>query len=112
MQAIQSRQPRSHTIIEAHPDVHRRMLQEGWHEKPGVTIIFARWQDCMDKLTDYDGIFFDTFSEHYEDLRCRAQKPDLRVSHHDLQAYQKQHPLPCHAALPSSGSWKAGPVMQ
>ena len=68
-QAIQSRHPKSHTIIEAHPDVHRRMLQQGWDRRPGVRIIFARWQDCLDELTDYDGIFFDTFSEHYEDLR-------------------------------------------
>ena len=27
--AIQRRRPRSHTIIEAHPDVHRRMLDTG-----------------------------------------------------------------------------------
>ncbi len=30
---IQQRRPRSHTIIEAHPDVHRHMLDTGgrWH---------------------------------------------------------------------------------
>jgi type IV protein arginine methyltransferase len=27
--AIQRRAPRTHTIIEAHPDVHRRMLDSG-----------------------------------------------------------------------------------
>ena len=27
--AIQRRRPRSHTIVEAHPDVHRRMLDTG-----------------------------------------------------------------------------------
>ena len=48
------------------------MLQQGWDKRPGVRIIFARWQDCLDDLTDYDGIFFDTFSEHYEDLRWAA----------------------------------------
>ena len=29
--AIQRRRPRSHTIVEAHPDVHRHMLETGVH---------------------------------------------------------------------------------
>ena len=29
-QAIQRRQPRTHTIVEAHPDVHAHMLELGW----------------------------------------------------------------------------------
>ena len=72
--------------------MHRRMLEQGWQHKPGVRIIFARWQDCLHDLGSFDGIFFDTFSglsccllpccklrlcqlillfaaEHYEDLR-------------------------------------------
>ncbi|KAK9793217.1 hypothetical protein WJX73_003588 [Symbiochloris irregularis] len=67
--AIQSRQPRSHTIIEAHPDVHARMLAKGWADKPGVIIVFGRWQDVLPQLGQFDGIFFDTYSEYYEDLR-------------------------------------------
>ena len=68
-EALQGRRPKSHTIIEAHPDVHARMLEQGWDKRPGVRIIFARWQDCLAELADYDGIFFDTFAEHYGDLR-------------------------------------------
>ena len=57
---LQDRRPRSHTIIEAHPDVHAWMLEQGWDKKPGVTIHFGRWQDVVGKLGQFDGIFFDT----------------------------------------------------
>ena len=45
------------------------MLAKGWADKPGVRIVFARWQDALPQLGQYDGIFFDTYSEYYEDLR-------------------------------------------
>ena len=38
------------------------MLQQGWDKRPGVRIVFARWQDCLPQLGSFDGIFFDTFS--------------------------------------------------
>ena len=69
LQAIQRRRPRSHTIVEAHPAVYARMKEQGWDRKAGVRIIFGRWQDVVDQLGQYDGIFFDTYSEFYEDLR-------------------------------------------
>lgn len=34
----------THTIIEAHKDVYEKMLKDGWDKKPGVTILFGRWQ--------------------------------------------------------------------
>ena len=55
---IQKRGPKSHTIIEAHPDVYQKMIDDGWDKKPGVKIIFGRWQDVLDQLQVYDGIFF------------------------------------------------------
>ncbi|KAL3677392.1 hypothetical protein R1sor_027340 [Riccia sorocarpa] len=67
--AIQSYAIAFHTIIEAHPDVYARMLATGWGEKPNVRIIFGRWQDVLPQLGTYDGIFFDTFGEYYEDMR-------------------------------------------
>ncbi|CAG8794377.1 17698_t:CDS:2 [Gigaspora margarita] len=66
--AIQKYKPRTHTIIEAHPDVYKYMLDKGWDKKPNVKIIFGRWQDSLDQLEVYDSIFFDTFGEFYEDL--------------------------------------------
>ncbi|KAF9160409.1 hypothetical protein DFQ26_005531 [Actinomortierella ambigua] len=66
---LQKRKPVEHTIIEAHPDVYAHMIKEGWDKKPGVKILFGRWQDVVGELEVYDGIFFDTFGEYYEDLR-------------------------------------------
>ncbi|XP_057973215.1 protein arginine N-methyltransferase 2 isoform X2 [Malania oleifera] len=67
--AIQQYAPVSHTIVEAHPEVYDRMLQTGWGGKDNVKIIFGRWQDVLEQLESYDGIFFDTYGEYYEDLR-------------------------------------------
>ncbi|KAI3922349.1 hypothetical protein MKX01_006038 [Papaver californicum] len=67
--AIQQYGPVKHTIIEAHPEVYKRMLQTGWGEKENVKIVFGRWQDVLSQLDTYDGIFFDTYGEYYEDLR-------------------------------------------
>lgn len=55
-------QPRSHTIVEAHPDVYQHMLDLGWDKKDNVTVIFGRWQDAVKDLKAYDGIFFDTYA--------------------------------------------------
>jgi protein arginine N-methyltransferase 2 len=70
---LQLRQPGAHHIIEAHPDVVAHMHRQGWHEKPNVFIHVGRWQDVVPKLLEqglqFDGIFFDTFGEFYEDLR-------------------------------------------
>lgn len=60
----------SHTIVEAHPDVYRHMLDSGWGERPGVRILFGKWQDVLAQDTQaYDAIFFDTYSEHYDAMR-------------------------------------------
>lgn len=66
---IQKRKHSKHTIIEAHPDVYAHMIKQGWDKKPNVKIIFGRWQDVEDQLEQYDGIFFDTFGEFYDDLK-------------------------------------------
>jgi protein arginine N-methyltransferase 2 len=58
----------SHTIIEAHPDVFAKMKELGWDKKPGVKIVFGRWQDVIGNLGPFDGIFFDTFGEHYAEM--------------------------------------------
>lgn len=68
---LQKRKPASHTIVEAHPDVYAHMLKLGWNSKPGVRILFGRWQDQFEAISSqaYDGIFFDTFGEYYRDLK-------------------------------------------
>ncbi|KAI9246497.1 S-adenosyl-L-methionine-dependent methyltransferase [Phascolomyces articulosus] len=68
---LQKYKPRNHFIIEAHPDVYAYMKEQGWDKKEGVTILFGRWQDVVPTLTQaFDGIFFDTYGEFYDDLRA------------------------------------------
>lgn len=70
--ALQAYQPAEHLIIEAHPDVYKRMLEERWDQKPGVRLCFGRWQDVLPQLVSQgvqlDAIFFDTYAEHALDL--------------------------------------------
>lgn len=72
---LQSYKPHRHVIIEAHPDVLNFMEEKGWHEKEGVEIYRGRWQDFfadvqLGKLeANFDGIYWDTFSENYDDLK-------------------------------------------
>lgn len=56
-------QPRSHTIIEAHPAVYKHACSLGWDRKPGVHLVLGRWQDVIAGLGPFDGIFFDTYGE-------------------------------------------------
>ena len=64
---LQDSHPKTHTIIEAHPDVYKKMIDDGWDKK--ATILFGRWQDVVDKLDVYDAIYFDTFGEYMDDLK-------------------------------------------
>jgi protein arginine N-methyltransferase 2 len=69
---IQSHKPAKHYICEAHPDVLAKLKKDGWYEKPNVVILEGRWQDTLPKLLEQgvqvDGIYYDTFSEHYKHL--------------------------------------------
>ncbi|PRW50850.1 arginine N-methyltransferase 2 [Chlorella sorokiniana] len=71
---IQTHKPRSHTIIEAHPDVYKYACSQGWDKKPGVRLLHGRWQDVVDELGPFDGIFFDTYGEYYEDMHDFHEK--------------------------------------
>ncbi|KAF2876629.1 arginine N-methyltransferase 2 [Massariosphaeria phaeospora] len=70
---FQEQSPMSHHIIEAHPDVLKRMKDRGWYEKPGVVVHEGRWQDVVPQLVEsgelFDAIYFDTFAEEYKALR-------------------------------------------
>jgi protein arginine N-methyltransferase 2 len=69
---IQAKNPTKHYICEAHPDVLKKMKEDGWYEKPNVVILEGKWQDTLPSLLTkgifFDGIYYDTFSEHYEDM--------------------------------------------
>jgi protein arginine N-methyltransferase 2 len=70
--ALQTYQPALHVIIEAHPQVYQRMLDEQWDQKPGVRIEFGTWQEVLPRLIQQglqvDAVFFDTYGEHFLDL--------------------------------------------
>jgi protein arginine N-methyltransferase 2 len=72
---FQGQKPVSHHIIEAHPEVLKRMREQGWMGKPGVVVHEGRWQDVLPNLVSgpdevvFDAIFFDTFAEEYKHLR-------------------------------------------
>lgn len=69
-QALQDRKPCLHTICEAHPVVLARIAQTPFVQKnkDNIRVLEGRWQDTLSQpdLEPFDGIFFDTFSEQYE----------------------------------------------
>lgn len=71
--AIQTHEPAEHHIIEGHPQVHQRLREQGWYDKPNVIIHEGRWQDILPKLVEQgvvlDGIYYDTFAEDYAALK-------------------------------------------
>lgn len=60
---IQVHSPRTHWIIESHPDVQKKMIQDGWLKQPHVRCIFAKWQDVIHHLPKFDGVYWDTWEE-------------------------------------------------
>lgn len=75
IEALSKKHPQKefkHYIIEAHPDVLQSMENKGWFAKKNVVVLKGRWQDELMKLLDknifFNGIYYDTFSEHYKDM--------------------------------------------
>ena len=60
---IEGHKPRTHWIIEGHPDVQEKMIKDGWLQKPHVRCIFKPWQEVIYNLPQFDGIYFDTWAE-------------------------------------------------
>ena len=59
---IQAMGVKSHTIIECNQEVTKEF--EAWKENyPGqdIRIVYGKWQDVIDDLGKFDGIFFDTY---------------------------------------------------
>ncbi|KAF2741209.1 arginine N-methyltransferase 2 [Polyplosphaeria fusca] len=71
--AIQTHDCAEHHIVEAHPQVLQRLRDQGWYDKPNVTIHEGRWQDVLPKLVEkgvvLDAIYYDTFAEDYKALK-------------------------------------------
>jgi len=48
------------------------MIKDGWNQKPNIKLCHGKWQDVVPQLiqegVQLDGIFFDTYGEHFMDL--------------------------------------------
>lgn len=60
-----------HWIIEGHPDVQQYMIENGWLEK--AKCIFRPWQDVINHLPKFDGIYIDTWAEDLTPFYIQAQ---------------------------------------
>ena len=65
---IQEQNVGEHWIIEPHIDVYTKMLQDGWHLKPNVRIMFGDWQWYLKYMPKFDGIYFDTWEDNGGDF--------------------------------------------
>jgi len=63
--AIQNHKPKSHTIVEAHPKILKK-LYEWAKDRPSVKVIEGYWHLNIDLFEQYDGIFFDTYRDPYD----------------------------------------------
>jgi tRNA A58 N-methylase Trm61 len=61
--AISKYNPTSHTIIEIHPDIQRRILKDDWDLKPNVNLFFGDWRSFVDEIPLMDAIYFDTLDD-------------------------------------------------
>jgi hypothetical protein len=60
-----------HWIIEPHPDVQRYMIENGWLKK--AICIFKPWQEVVQHLPKFDGIYVDTWDEDLDPFLIQAQ---------------------------------------
>jgi guanidinoacetate N-methyltransferase len=86
---IQTLGVRSHTIIECNEDVRKKL--EAWKSQyPGRDIrsAFGKWQDVIDDLGMFDGIFFDTYPLSEEEFVEHVVK-DVTAAEHFFEAAAK-----------------------
>ena len=57
-----------HWIIETHLDVYTKMLEDGWHLKPHVKILYGDWRWYLKFLPKFDGIYIDTWNEELDEF--------------------------------------------
>ena len=65
--AIQARKPKSHTIVECHPEIIIK-LKEWASNKTNVVIVEGDWLEKAEDLSVYDSILQDTYAVSYTHL--------------------------------------------
>jgi len=98
--AMQRHRPRSHTIIEAHPDVHRHAVAKGWDRR--ARLLLGRWQDVLPTLEGqkFDGIFFDTCVRGVPSQPTDGLPPPQRAASPCAGAALNRSQLGCPAHTP------------
>lgn len=59
---IKERNPKSHIIIEDHPDVIQHIKETGWESQ--ANFIYTKWQEQIGKIGPFDGIYLDTWADN------------------------------------------------
>jgi guanidinoacetate N-methyltransferase len=81
---ILARQPRSLTIVEAHPDLARMARERTARQDVSVSVVEGFWQDQLPLSGTFDGIVFDTYPL-VEDERSRNHFPFIQVASEHLR---------------------------
>lgn len=68
-----------HVIIERHPDVYQHMVDKGWNTKPNTRIIFDSWQNVLDDIGTFDGIYLDTWCDERSQSTIKLLEKNLKV---------------------------------
>lgn len=63
---IQNHKIKSHTVIECHPDVINNILESEWIKNKNINFIFDKWQNKINNLNKFDGVFYDTWKDEDE----------------------------------------------
>ena len=84
---IQAKGVNSHTIVEIHPQIIER-LKVWADDKDNVTIVEGDWYS-VDGLTEYDGIFLDTYADYSIDnfkeiLTIKCKVNNFRMSRKNI----------------------------
>ena len=98
---IQSYNPRTHWIIEAHPQIQEKMCKDGWLKKPHVRCIFTTWQNVLNYLPKFDGVYIDTYGEATQDFFSNVHKilkPNGVLSWFNNPTLEEDK-YPCHEVI-------------
>jgi tRNA A58 N-methylase Trm61 len=77
---LQKYEPKTHTIIEIHPNIQKKMLKENWDLKTNVNLFFGDWRSFVNEIPKMDAIYFDTLEDQdfkdFISIAWKFLKPD------------------------------------
>lgn len=76
---ISELKPMEHVIIERNLDVYKYMVDNGWLEKPNTKVIFDSWQNVLDDIGTFDGIYLDTWCDERLQSTPKLLEKNLKV---------------------------------